>query len=67
MMPLELKNADLLFESVNDVNLLPQRSLEFIKEKHLEQQRIPANLSIAQAIWTAFVATCCCLQSLFHK
>jgi|GEM_PF-1387968 len=67
MMPFELKKVDLLLESENYVNKLPHRSLEFIKEKHLEQQRIPSNLSIVRAIWTAFVATYCFLQSLFHQ
>lgn len=67
MMPLELTKTELLFTSENYLDLLPPRSLELIKEKHFEQERVPRTISLLKASWTLLVATYFVLQSLFHK
>lgn len=48
-------------------NQLPQRNLELIKEKHVEQERIPADASLLTIAWTAIVASFFLIKSKFQR
>lgn len=56
-MSLELKRPELSLRPKQHFDQLPQRNLDLIKEKHLEQQRIPTDVSPLKILWTLFVAT----------
>jgi len=57
MIPLELKKSELSLHPELHFNQLPPRNLDLVKEKHLGNERIPANISSLKIIWTALVAS----------
>lgn len=57
MMSLELTKSELSLRPEQHFHQFPQRNLDVIKEKHLEHERIPADISPLKAIWTVLVAS----------
>jgi len=67
MMPLELKKSELLLRPKLHFDQLPLRNLDVVKEKHLGNERIPANISSFKIIWTILVASFFLMRSGVRK
>lgn len=67
MMPLELKKSDLSLRPKLHFDQLPLRNLDVLKEKHLDHERIPSNVSLLKIIWTVLAASYFVVRSEFRN